>query len=270
MIPLFESDARGVNRIFSGIAKRVVAISSQDVYRAYGKIIKIETGDPDSLPLTEDSPLRSKLYPYRDKAKTPEDQDYLYDKIRVEKTYMENSELSATILRLPMVYGPGDNRQHRLFNYLKRMDDNRPAIILPEGLAEWRWTKGYVENVAAAIVMAIGDERAAGRIYNVGEPVTLTEEEWIIAIARLAGWRGRIVEVPEDHLPAGYSWGINPEHRLVVDSSCIRQELGYIEPVSFEEGLRRTIAWERANPPEKIDPKLFDYSAEDALLEAFD
>lgn len=269
MIPLIESDAGDIIRVFSGTAARVVAISSQDVYREYGRIIKIESGDPDPLPLTEDSPLRSKLYPYRDKAKTPEDRDYKYEKILVEKAYMENPDLPATILRLPMVYGPGDNRQHRLFNYLKRMDDNRPAIILQKGVAAWRWTKGFVENVAAAIVLAVNDMRAAGRIYNVGETVTLTENEWILAIAKAAGWHGRVVEVPKDHLPAGYSWGINTEHHLVVESSRIRQELGFIEPVSFEEGLRRAIVWERANPPEKVNPKLFDYAAEDALLEDF-
>jgi len=45
----------------------------------------------------------------------------------------------------------------------------------------------------------------------------------------------------------------------------IRQELGYREVVSREEGLRRAIAWERAHRPEGRD-KLFDYAAEDALL----
>jgi hypothetical protein len=41
--------------------------------------------------------------------------------------------------------------------------------------------------------------------------------------------------------------------------------LGLVEPFSLEAGIERTIAWERANPP-AIDPKLFDYAAEDAAL----
>jgi hypothetical protein len=38
--------------------------------------------------------------------------------------------------------------------------------------------------------------------------------------------------------------------------------------VSLDEALRRTIAWERANPPSSLDPAHFDYAAEDATLAA--
>jgi len=64
------------------------------------------------------------------------------------------------------------------------------------------------------------------------------------------------------HLHQDYAW----EHELVIDSTRIRQELGYVEQVTQEEGLRRTIAWQRANPPETFDPSLFDYPAEDSAL----
>jgi hypothetical protein len=46
----------------------------------------------------------------------------------------------------------------------------------------------------------------------------------------------------------------------------IRQELGYTEPVPLDVGISRTIKWERANPPAQVDPKQFDYAAEDAAL----
>ena len=77
-------------------------------------------------------------------------------------------DLLGTVLRLPAVYGPGDY-QHRLFAYVKRMDDWRPAVLLGEGMASWRWTHGYVEDMASAIALAVTDERAAERVYNVGE-----------------------------------------------------------------------------------------------------
>ena len=89
--------------------------------------------------------------------------------------------LPGTILRFPMVYGPLDP-QHRLFECLKRMDDGLPVILLGEGRARWRWTKGYVENLATAVVLAVTDDQAAGRIYNVGERETLTWAEWVRAI----------------------------------------------------------------------------------------
>ncbi|HLV78952.1 MAG TPA: hypothetical protein VKT32_01685, partial [Chthonomonadaceae bacterium] len=53
---------------------------------------------------------------------------------------------------------------------------------------------------------------------------------------------------------------------LELDTARIREELGYTEPTSQEEAMRQSIAWERRNPPQKIDPAGFDYAAEDAAL----
>ena len=269
MIPENEQDALEVMRIFSGVARRVIAISSQDVYRAFGRVNGKETGPVESMPITEESALRQNLYPYR--GETVRDQDDPkkwqddYDKILVERVVMGDASLPGTILRLPMVYGQGDY-QHRLFNYLKRMDDTRPAILLDEAEAQWRWTHGYVENVADAIAMAVTDDRASGRIYNVGEPFTFTMAEWVGKVGQTAGWQGRVVSVSNGRLPEPLRWGINAEQDIVVDSSRIRRELGYEEQVDLEEALKRTVAWERANPPKEIDPKEFDYLAEDEFL----
>jgi hypothetical protein len=54
------------------------------------------------------------------------------------------------------VYGLHDY-QLRLLYYLKRMDDRRPAILLDEEIARWRWTRSYVENVAVAIALAVAE-----------------------------------------------------------------------------------------------------------------
>ena len=268
MIPVIEQDAQEVMSTFRGIARRVVAISSQDVYRAFGRVNHKESGPVEPGPISEDSPLRENLYPYRGQAPRNEDQKQWmddYDKILVERVVMENPELPGTILRLPAVYGPGDY-QHRLFAWLKRMDDKRPAILLDEKEAQWRWTHGYVENVADAIVLAVTDERARERIYNVGEPFTDTMAERIRKIGEVAGWNGNIVLAPQGKLPEPLRWGINAEQNIVVDSSRIREELAYSERVAPDETFKRTIDWERANPPAEIDPKDFDYTAEDAIL----
>ncbi len=269
MIPAIEQDAQEVMSIFTGIARRVVAISSQDVYRAFGRVNNKATGPLDALPLTEDSPLRENLFPYRGESPRHQDDPQRwqddYDKILVERVVMSDANLPGTVLRLPMVYGPGDY-QHRLFSYLKRMDDNRSFILLDEVEAGWRWTHGYVENVADAIALAVTDERATGHIYNVGEPFTFTIAEWVRKIGQAAGWQGRIVLIPRGRLPQPLRRGINAEQDMVVDTTCIRRELGYVERVGLDEALKRTVAWERANPPREVDPKEFDYTREDAFL----
>jgi nucleoside-diphosphate-sugar epimerase len=62
MRPVTEQEAVDTVAAFRGIAGRLVAVSSRDVYRAYGLLQGTETGPPDGLPLTEDSPLE--LHPH--------------------------------------------------------------------------------------------------------------------------------------------------------------------------------------------------------------
>jgi nucleoside-diphosphate-sugar epimerase len=236
-----------------------VAISSQDVYRAYDRVTRRDPGPPDQVPLTEDAPLREKLYPYEREG--VED----YEKILVEKVVMGNPDLPGTVLRLPAVYGPGDY-QHRSFEYVKRMEDGRPAILLGEGMASWRWTHGYVEDVALAIALAVSEGRAAGRVYNVGEPDPPSWAEWVGQIGRAAGWNGEVAVVPENLLPEHLDWGLDTEQHWVADTRRLRRELGYRETVPRDEALRRTVERERAHPPAKVDPTSFDYAAEDAAL----
>ncbi|HJU56013.1 MAG TPA: NAD-dependent epimerase/dehydratase family protein [Pyrinomonadaceae bacterium] len=265
MIAFTEEDARTLIGVFKGIARRAVVLSSADVYGAYGRLRRLETGEPAALPLAEDAPLRESLYPYRAQASGPDDFKYHYEKILVERVVMNESELAGTVLRLPAVYGPGD-QQHRLFGYVKRMDDKRPFILLGEAQARWRWTRGYVENVADAIALAAADERAADNIYNVGEREALTEADWVRSIGRAAGWNGEVLTVPADSLPEHLAAKVDYAHHLFTDTSRLRAELGYNERVSLAEALRRTIDWERANPPAEIFPAEIEYAAEDAAL----
>jgi nucleoside-diphosphate-sugar epimerase len=256
MICYTERDAHSLTAAFRGLTGRLVLISSGDVYRAYGVFTGLEEGPPEPTPIREDDPLRKVLYPYRAWAKSGEDK-YDYEKILVERIVRNESELPATVLRLPMVYGPGDY-QHRISGYLRRMLDGRPAILLDEGMARWRCLRGYVEDVAEAIALAAASTIAAGRVYNVAEPFAYTETEWVGKIAAVVGWKGNILAVPKGKL----SKIGNTDQDLVVDSSRIRSELGFKEVVNPDEALRETIEWERNNPAE---PPV-DYPSEDALL----
>jgi len=146
------------------VARRVIAISSMDVYRAWGVVHQSEPGPPEALPLTEDSPRRTnrQLYP-PETVKMMQSifswVDEHYDKIAVEEAILNSTEISGTVLRLPMVYGPGDPL-HRFFPLLKRFDDGRSSILLADDLAAWRGPRGYVENIAHAIALAATSNQA--------------------------------------------------------------------------------------------------------------
>jgi len=255
MAPFRAEDAERL-KAFEGVARRVVAISSQDVYRAFGRFWRTEPGPPDPVPLTEDSPLREKLSA----------RGLDYNKTAVERALIERKDLRATILRLPAIHGKGDH-MHRLFSYIKRMDYQRPFILLSEDAARWQWARGYVEDMAHAIVLAVTDERAAGRIYNVAYEKTFNGAEWVQQIARIVGWKGEVLILPKEQLPAHLqSDKFDLTQQFAVDSSRIRRELGYAEIVEFDEALRRTIDWERQNPPATIDPAEFNYEDEDVAI----
>lgn len=262
MIAFTEDDARGLVETFRGLARRTVVASSADVYRAYGRFLGIEEGPVEPTPLPEEAPLRTTLYPHRKPSHGPDDFFSSYEKVLVERSVLGEPDLPGTVLRLPMVHGPGDPFR-RLSPYLKRMNDGRPAILLDETMARWKCPRGYVENVAAAIALAVTDERSSGRVYNVAEPVPDTEAEWVRKLGGLVGWKGKVVEVPGGRVPVSF----NATQSLDTDSERIRRELGYVEPVSPDDGLRLTVEWERSQPETGVTGVgLLDSGDEDALL----
>jgi nucleoside-diphosphate-sugar epimerase len=269
-IAFTQSQAESLVTVFRGIAKRTVVLSSGDAYRANDILHGRVPGAVEATPLTESSPLRERLYPYRG-VRTPGVQDFNvddYDKILVERAVLNNDDLPATVLRLPMVYGPGarETTKRRFFAYLKRMDDGRQEILLDQRTAQWRASWGYVADVAEAVRLAVEDDRAAGQIYNVCEPDALDMQSWIRELAVAAGWSGRLVVVNEPCPPPSLPRNLNLDQHLNMNTEKIRRELGFRETLSRGEALEKTVAWDREHPPIDVDPAQFDYAAEDAIL----
>ncbi len=266
--------AEELMNIFRGATGRVVMLSSMDVYRAVGISHGLESGPLEEVPLTEESVLRRVLHPYPKAQLQALRQIFSwatddYDKIPAESAVMNDRELRGTVLRLPMVYGPGDPL-HRFYPVVKRVMDGRWHIIFPETLAPWRSPRGFVENVAAAIALAATDQRAAGRIYNVCEEPSFGELEWARKIASAMQWDGEFVVLPVERTPQHLIKPGNAAQHWAASSARIRRELDYAEPVALDEAIRRTIAWTRNHPPETglefLAP--IDYAAEDAARAA--
>jgi nucleoside-diphosphate-sugar epimerase len=224
---------------FSGIAARGVVLTSMDVYRAMSVLWGAERRR-QPMPVDEESALRNGPSP--DLAA-----DLDFDNLDVERAVRERrADLPVTVLRCPVIYGPLDP-QRRLREYVRQMEDGRPAILLDARLARFRISRGYVENVAGAVVAACSSDRASGRTYNVAEPDALSELEWVRAVGDAFGWSGEVVAVDPDDLPQEQRVPL-PHQDLFADTSRIREELGYLEIVERSEGLRRALAWERSQP----------------------
>src|SRR5437667_2998319 len=68
MILSSAAQARATLEAFHGIARRVVAISSGDVYRAMSVVHRLDAGPLEPVPLTENSPLRAQTQTYSPEA----------------------------------------------------------------------------------------------------------------------------------------------------------------------------------------------------------
>jgi nucleoside-diphosphate-sugar epimerase len=208
-------DARAAVEAFAGRAGRIVLLSSGDVYLAYGRFTGTEPGPIDKGLLTEDAPLRSVLFPYRHKASSPEALEYWYEKILAERAVLNAPDLPGTVLRLPKVYGPGGN-------------EDLATVYRYRHHPNWRWTHGFVENVAAAVELAAIHPVAGGRIYNVGEAYTPTTAE-------------RLAWLPPSTIEPDLISQFDFAQDIAYDTSRIRVELGYCEIVPEKEGLLRTL-----------------------------
>lgn len=213
MLAMGQDDAEAAVASFRGRAARLIVASSGDVYRAYGRLTGLEPGPVEPMPLTEESPLREVLFPYRSAERGPE-WIRSYEKILAERVVLSDRELPGTVLRLPKVYGGGKN-------------DDLATMYGARQHPQWRWTHGYVESVAAAIVLAATHSAAAGRIYNVGEEYTPTVAE-------------RLSKLPSSQIPVN-TQALNYDQDVVYDTNRIQSELGYREIVPYEEGLRRSL-----------------------------
>jgi nucleoside-diphosphate-sugar epimerase len=264
--------AEELMKTFRGATQRVLMLSSMDVYRAVGISHGTESGPLQELPLTEESELRRTLHLYPSESLQILRRTFGwvtddYDKIPAERVVMNDRELPGTVLRLPMVYGPGDPL-HRFYPLVKRITDKRRHIIFPDTLAAWQSPRGYVENVAAAIALAATDQRASRRIYNVCEQPSFSELEWARKIASAMQWEGDFVILPVEQTPPHLHRPGNAAQHWTVSSARIRQELGYEEPVALEDAIRRTITWELENSPTESLLVQFDYAAEDMAVAA--
>ena len=232
-----------------GDGVRIVVTSSMDVYQAYTGVQDGRALEP--LPIDESSPVRDERYPYRGKIAGMDD----YEKLDVEEVYLARG---ATVLRLPMVYGARDTQRREDF-ILRRVRAGRTRI--PVGSGTWLAAKGWVDDVARGIVLAIEQDHP-GEVFNLGESRTYPMGAWAQMVLGAAGSDAELVRVPDDALPGDLAMtGVMPQH-LLVDSSKARRALGWTDTPAVDT-LRATVAWHLAHPPEATGD---DFSEDDRAL----
>jgi nucleoside-diphosphate-sugar epimerase len=162
--------------------------------------------------------------------------------------------VDAVILRLPVVYGPGQRANMlRLFQLVER------GVPLPLGGIDNRRSLAFVGNVAAAIDIALSTPRAHTGTYFVSDGEDLATPELVRRIAGALGRSVRLVPAPRRLLRVCARIGDALDRvapvplttaaldrlcsSLVVDSRPLWRLRGGSPPFTVDAGLAATAAW---------------------------
>src|SRR5579863_2861539 len=147
--------------------------------------------------------------------------------------------LETVSLRFFNVYGPRQDPSSPysgvLSLFMKALIERAPPTIFGDGEQTRDFT--YVEDVAALCLKAAAAPGVAGKTYNAGNGNRYTlNYVW-----------GLLQTIEGITLPPNYAAPRAGDVRdSQADTTAVRRDLGHSPQYSLEEGLRRTLAWYRA------------------------
>ncbi len=154
----------------------------------------------------------------------------------------EDSGMEVVIIRPPLVYGPGVKA-----NFAALMRVVQRGWPLPLGSVHNQRSLVALDNLVDFIVTCIPHPQAANQTFLVSDGQDLSTTELVRGMARAAGVPARLLSVPVWALQAGAKLlgkGDAAQRlcgNLQVDISKARDLLGWVPPISVEEGLRRAM-----------------------------
>ncbi len=176
---------------------------------------------------------------------------YALSKLEAERGLRQLSEqtgLEVVIIRPPLVYGPGVKA-----NFADLMDAVLRGWPLPLGAVDNRRSLVALDNLVDFIATCMTHPQAVNQTFLVSDGHDVSTVELVRGLAHAGGVPVRLVPVPLWALWAGAALlgRANDLQRLCgnlqVDISKARSLLGWVPPISLDEGLRRAVAG-RQNP----------------------
>ena len=222
--------------------------------------------EPDGLPVPVDE--RAEL------VRSPEEDEKGFRVARTEQHVFANHP-GAAHFRYPYAYGPLQVVP-REWSIVRRVLDGRTRMIIPDGGLTLHH-HGYTENLAHAVLCGVDHpDRSTGHIFNCGDDEVLSIAQVIEIVCAELGHDMELVSMPFDLATPAHPLVAQPAptHR-VLDTSLLRERLGYRDLVPAREAVARTARWLVDNPIEPGAPEEyvltdpFDYEAEDALISAW-
>ncbi|AFL87576.1 nucleoside-diphosphate-sugar epimerase [Terriglobus roseus DSM 18391] len=168
----------------------------------------------------------------------------------------EESGISATILRIFGSYGPRQNLTWwggPQSVFINTIVDGGEIPIHGDGLQTRSFT--FVEDTARGIVAAAESTAADGQIVNIGNSHEITILDLAQRIHRLCGEPGepRIRLIPYDAIADRKYEDVR---RRVPDTRKAERLIGFRAQISIDEGLVKTIEWQKRRMSEQVSEEL--------------
>jgi CDP-glucose 4,6-dehydratase len=222
----FEANIRGTYVLLE--ACRAVGVVGDPVERIVVASSDKAYGSHQQLPYREDFPLQP-TYPY-DVSKACTDM--------VARSFAATYGMPVAVTRLANVYGGGDLNWSRIVpDTCRALIAGDAPVIRSDGSPERDYL--YVEDAVdayLAIAASLDDESLRGRAWNAGWGSPLSVREMVDRLIAASG-RDAAPEVRGSGTPHGEI------DRQYLDSTAIRQALGWAPRIELDDGLRRTFEW---------------------------
>lgn len=232
MVGYHPEDARSLVRAFGGKIGQLIFCSTVDVYtKPAPRYPVVEGFERNPNPAFE----------------------YAYHKALMENLFIDaerQGAFSVTLLRPAATYNDASAPISQLGSglaLLRRIRDGRPVIVLGDGHSFW--TSSHRDDVAVSFVAAAGNPKAMGKAYHLTGDEWITWREYYQTAARVMQAPPiQFVPIPADdlarmtHGAANWcSW--NFKFNNIFDNTASKTDLAYRYTISWEEGVRRMVAY---------------------------
>lgn len=219
--PFFDTNVLGTLSLLDAARKtklaRFVHVSTDEVY---GDIDPPHEAD-EQFPLRASSPYSA--------SKAGSD--------LLALSYVRTFGLNLSVTRASNNYGPFQFPEKLIPLMISNALEGRPLPIYGDGLQvrDWLFADDHCRGIWAVLTKG-----AAGEVYNIGGNCSLPNIEVVHRILAATGAPESLLTTVADR----------PGHdrRYALTSAKAERELGWSPVMNFEEGLRLTIDWYRANP----------------------
>lgn len=238
----FGADARDAAAFRRVNVDATVALAREAARAGVGRFVFLSTVKVNGE-RTTDAPYTERDAPH------PEGL-YAESKLEAERrlwAVAEEEGIACTVVRTPLVYGPGVRA-----NFLSLLRAVDRGVPLPLGSIRNARSLVYVRNLAHALLHVATHPSAAGETFLVKDGPDLSTPELVRKLAAALGRSPRLVPVPPALLQtlAGAVGRADAARRLLgslaVSDAHLRHRTAWAPPATADDGIAATAHWYRS------------------------